>query len=74
MDGEPVYRDSNFRLEVLQTMFKLRSLAIAAFAGASMLLAGCSNANSIAPQPTTHSGSVSHPLCSIVPQQPDCAK
>jgi len=55
-------------------MFKLRSLAIAAFAGTSMLLAGCSNANSIAPQPTTHSGSVSHPLCSIVPQQPDCAK
>jgi outer membrane murein-binding lipoprotein Lpp len=55
-------------------MFKLRSFAIAAFAVASITLAGCSNANSIAPQPATHSGAVSHPLCSIVPQQPDCAK
>jgi hypothetical protein len=55
-------------------MIKLRSLAIAAFAGASILLAGCSNASSIAPQPATHSGYNIHPLCSVVPQQPDCAK
>ena len=55
-------------------MIKLRSLAFAAIAGAAMLLSGCSNAASIAPQPSTHSGQTIHPLCSVVPQQPGCAK
>gem|GEM_PF-5577736 len=55
-------------------MLKLRSLTLAAFAGASILLAGCSNANTMAPQPNTHNGSVTHPLCSVVPQQPGCAQ
>ena len=55
-------------------MIKLRSLALAALAGASLLLAGCSNAASFAPQPATHAGHAIHPLCSVVPQQPDCAK
>jgi hypothetical protein len=55
-------------------MIKLRSLALAAFAGSCLLLAGCGSANSVAPQPAAHSGHSIHPLCSVVPQQPDCAK
>jgi outer membrane murein-binding lipoprotein Lpp len=55
-------------------MIKLRSLTLAALAGAAMLLAGCSSANSVAPQPATHSGSGVHPLCSVVPQQPGCGQ